>query len=101
MGKTKQLPAFLMLLAAAITALVTYFNGYTLKNMSIALLASMVIFYVIGCAFKMLIDSFERKNAEAKAAEEAAAAEAAAAAAESGEVVEKEQQSGQEEEKGN
>ena len=62
--KRQKLPAILMLSAAAITALIVYFKGYGLKVMLIALLAVLVIFYIIGSAIKMVLDSFEKRNSE-------------------------------------
>lgn len=51
---------FLMLLAGAMTSLVVYFKGLGLTTMLIALLASMIVFYMIGCAIKMVLDSFDK-----------------------------------------
>lgn len=53
---------FLMLLAGAMTSLVVYFKGLGLTTMLIALLASMLAFYMIGCAIKMVLDSFYEKR---------------------------------------
>lgn len=71
------MPMILMLTAGALTALLTYFKGYSLKTMSIALLATLVIFYMFGCIIRMVLDSFEKKNQEETVSEE-------------GEVIEKE-----------
>lgn len=60
----KQMPMILMLTAGALTALVTYFNGYGLKKMLLALLGALIIFYLIGCIIKMILDAFEKANAE-------------------------------------
>ena len=87
----KQIPVLLTLIAASITALATYFNGYSLKDMTIALLATIVAFYFIGSVIKMILDSFEKKNNEAKEKE----------ASENGEVIEKEVITETEEENGN
>lgn len=64
----KQMPMILMLVAGSVTALITYFRGYSLKNMSIALLATLVAFYFIGCIIKMMLDSFDKKNQAEKEA---------------------------------
>lgn len=85
----KQIPVLLTLIAASITALLTYFNDYSLKDMSIALLATIVAFYFIGSVIKMILDSFEKKNNEEKEVPD------------SGEVIEKEAVTETEEEKGN
>lgn len=86
---SKKIPVLITLMAASITALLTYFRGYSLKNMSIALLATIVVFYTIGCIVKMIIDSFEKKNSEAEKVSD------------SGEVIEKEATPENTEENGN
>ncbi|MCQ2523952.1 MAG: hypothetical protein MJ123_06380 [Lachnospiraceae bacterium] len=85
----KEIPVLLTLTAAAITALSTYFNGYSLKEMTIALLATIVAFYFIGSVIKTILDSFDKKNSETEEVSE------------SGEVIEKEAVPEQNEENGN
>ncbi len=58
----QKMPLILMLLAGLVTALVAYYRNYTLMDMLIALLATLVIFYFIGSVIKMILDSFDRKN---------------------------------------
>ena len=65
----KEMPLLLMLVAGLTTALVAYFKGFNLSTMLIALLATLVVFYMIGCIIKMILDSFDKKN-NAKLADE-------------------------------
>lgn len=58
----KEMPMVLMLAAGAVTALFAYFRGFNLSSMLIALLATLVAFYTIGCIIRMVLDSFEKKN---------------------------------------
>lgn len=72
----RKLPLLLMLMAGGMTAVVTYFRGFNLMDMLIALLAVMIIFNFIGTLIKMVLDSFDKAN-EKKVSDE-------------GEVIEKE-----------
>ena len=58
-----------MLVAGLTTSLVAYFKGFNLSTMLIALLSTLVVFYMIGCIIRMILDAFDRKN-EAKLADE-------------------------------
>ncbi|MCR5310330.1 MAG: hypothetical protein K6E32_02785 [Lachnospiraceae bacterium] len=62
--KRKQIPALLMLTAAAVTAIIVYARHMGLKVMVIALLVVLIVFYIIGTGIKMVLDSFEQKNSE-------------------------------------
>lgn len=72
----KEMPLVLMLSAGLVTALIAYFRGFKLSAMLVALLATLVVFYFIGCVIRTILDSFDKKNAK-KVADE-------------GEVIEKE-----------
>jgi len=65
----KEMPLVLMLSAGLVTALVSYFKGFSLSSMLIALLATLVVFYMLGCIIKMILDSFDKKNKEKVAPE--------------------------------
>ncbi|MCR4962078.1 MAG: hypothetical protein K6A74_11515 [Lachnospiraceae bacterium] len=65
----RQMPLVLMLTAGLVTALFTYFKGFDLSSMLIALLATLVIFYMIGCIIRMILDSFEKQDKETVAPE--------------------------------
>lgn len=63
--KRKYLPLILMLLAGAITAIVTYVKQYTMIQRLSALLAVLLVFYVLGSIFVWLLDTFEKQNEKA------------------------------------
>lgn len=85
----KEMPLVLMLTAGLVTALVAYFRGFTLSTMLIALLATLVVFYLLGSIIKMILDSFDKKENKEEVAKE-------------GEVIEKEpDQDGYRDETGN
>ena len=65
----RQMPLVLMLTAGLVTSLFAYFRGWKLSSMLIALLATLVIFYMIGCIIRMILDSFEKNNKEEVAPE--------------------------------
>ncbi len=86
----KNLPLLLMLIAGAVTCIITYIEKYTMAEKLVALFVVFLIFYVLGSVLKWTLDFFEQQN-EARLREE-------------GEVIEKEsensedagQESGQE-----
>ncbi len=60
--KRKLIPPFWMLLAGAVSSLIMYILHYETKNMLIILLGVLVVFYLIGCLFKWMLDLFEKQN---------------------------------------
>ncbi|HKM20615.1 MAG TPA: hypothetical protein VJZ01_01050 [Lachnospiraceae bacterium] len=56
---TKKIPAAIMLLAGAVTCIVTFINGYTTKDMLVALFWVLVLFLIIGIVVKKILDSFQ------------------------------------------
>ena len=56
--KTKPIPAIVMLLGGAVSSIVTYVNHYTLKNMLLIVLISLIVFYILGVILKRVFDSF-------------------------------------------
>lgn len=78
----KVMPVILMLLAGALTSLLAYFRGFGLKKMLLALMAAMVVFFLMGSIIRMILDNFDKKNEEAEKAKEEVSDE--------GEVIEKE-----------
>lgn len=78
----KEMPLVLMLAAGAVTAIFSYFKGFNLSHMLVALLATLVIFYLIGSIIRYILDCFEKKNQKDAAPE--------------GEVIEKEPEEGAE-----
>ena len=57
--KLKALPMFLMLLAGAVTSIITYILQYEGKTALLILLAVLLLFYVIGFLFRKMIYRFE------------------------------------------
>lgn len=72
----KIIPPLLMLTAGAVTCIITFIKQYTILDKLLALLASLLIFYLLGSILKWTLDYFDKEN-EKKHAEE-------------GEVIEKE-----------
>jgi len=57
--KTKKIPAIVMLLAGSITCVVTYINGYNLKDMLVALVWALILFFFLGVIVELLFEKFE------------------------------------------
>lgn len=64
--RTKQLPALMMLIGAAVSSIVAYVNHYTLLEMLVAILISMIVFWLIGIGLKLTFDSLKVKEKDAK-----------------------------------
>ena len=60
----KKLPLLLMLLAGAVTCIVTYIQKYTMSEKLVSLFAVLLIFYILGSVLKGTLDYFERQNEE-------------------------------------
>ena len=60
----KNLPLLLMLLAGAVTCIVTYIQKYTMSEKLVSLFAVLLIFYILGSVLKGTLDYFERQNEE-------------------------------------
>lgn len=71
----KTMPLVLMLTAGAVTCVITYLKHYSVFGKLAALLAVLVIFYVLGTLLRFTLDHFERQNDEAREEEEKAAGE--------------------------
>ena len=55
---TKRIPALVMLLAGAVSTIVTYINHYSLEDMLVVLIITLIVFLIIGVAIKLVFDSF-------------------------------------------
>ena len=75
--KRRNIPLILMLVAGAVTGIITCVKGYSIVEKLTVLLISLVVFYLIGVCFKTLLDVFDRQNAERQKAEEEAEQEQA------------------------
>lgn len=60
--KRKLIPPFWMLLAGAVSSIIMCILHYEMKNMLMILIGVLVIFYIIGCLFKKMLDIFEVQN---------------------------------------
>ena len=58
------LPIILMLVAGAVTCVVTFLQNDSMQEKLGALLIVLIVFYLIGTAIKWILDEFEKKNAE-------------------------------------
>ncbi len=56
--KLKRIPALVMLLAGAVAAIVTYINHYTLTEMLVVLILTLIVFLIIGVAIMLIFESF-------------------------------------------
>lgn len=65
----KNLPLLLMLVAGAVTCIITYIMDYSMVAKLVSLFVVFVIFYFFGCLLKWTLDSFDRQNEEKKKAE--------------------------------
>lgn len=66
----KLLPALIMLLAGAVTSIITYCVGYSSKSALLILLLVLVVFYCLGTILQKLIYKFEEANKPKPAIEE-------------------------------
>ena len=55
---TKRIPAVVMLLAGAVATIVTYINHYSLEDMLVVLILTLIGFLIIGIAIMLVFDSF-------------------------------------------
>ena len=57
-------PLILMLIAGAITAVMSFASGYSLRDKLLVLFLVLLIFYFLGSFFQFLLDYFDKQNAE-------------------------------------
>ncbi len=62
---TKQIPSIIMLLAGAVTCIVTFMNGYEIKDTLVILIWVLIIFLIIGIVVKKILDSFHMPDEDA------------------------------------
>ena len=62
--KLKTLPIVLMLMAGAVTSIITYILHYEGKTALLILLGVLLLFYIIGFLFQKMIYRFEDEIAE-------------------------------------
>ncbi len=73
----KYMPLIMMLVAGAVTSIITFILDYTIPKKLLSLVIVLMVFYIFGSVLKSVITKFEEQNAKA--------------ALDEGEVVEKEQ----------
>ena len=62
--KLKVLPLYLMLIAGAVTSIITFMLHYEGKTALLILLGVLLFFYIVGYMFASLIDRFEKEQEE-------------------------------------
>lgn len=75
----KSMPLILMLVAGAITCVITFIKEYSILEKLFSLLIVLIIFYLLGSILKLTLDYFEKENEKKRKSE--------------GEVIEKESES--------
>lgn len=58
----KIMPLILMLVAGAVTCVITFIEKYSMYERLLALLIVLLVFYFLGCALKWALDYFDRQN---------------------------------------
>lgn len=75
----KSMPLILMLVAGAITCVITFIKEYSILEKLFSLLIVLIIFYLLGSILKLTLDYFDKENEKKRKSE--------------GEVIEKESES--------
>lgn len=70
--KRKNLPLIIMLVAGAITSIITFRKGYELQEKLLMLLITLVVFYGLGCLLAGTMNYFDKVNQERRLEEEKA-----------------------------
>lgn len=65
----KMIPLALMLAAGAVCSIVCFVQGYDAFTMLLVLFIVLLVFYVLGCVIKRVMDAFEKENEARKKAE--------------------------------
>lgn len=58
----KYMPIILMLLAGAVTCLITFIKDYSLSAKLLSLIIVLVLFYTLGSILKGILDYFDKQN---------------------------------------
>ncbi len=61
----RYLPLLLMLVAGAVTSIITFIKNYTILQKLIALLVVLIIFYALGSLIKWMLNTFDAQNQKA------------------------------------
>ncbi len=60
--KRKLIPPFLMLSVGAVSSIIMHFNYYETNKMLMILLGVMIVFYIAGNLFIMMLNKFDKQN---------------------------------------
>ena len=60
----KNLPLILMLVAAAVTCIITFVQRYSMIAKLVSLFVVLIIFFILGSVLKWTLDFFDRQNEE-------------------------------------
>ncbi len=66
----KNMPLILMLVAWAVTCVISFIQNYSITSKLISLLIVLVIFYALGSGLKWTLDYFDSQNEKKKQEEE-------------------------------
>lgn len=69
-AKRKLIPPFVMLTAGAVTSILMVVKGCELNEFLARLLTILLVFYMLGCVLKNMLDRFDRQNAPPELEEE-------------------------------
>lgn len=61
----RYLPLLLMLVAGAVTSIITFIRNYTILQKLIALLVVLIIFFALGSLIKWMLNTFDAQNQKA------------------------------------
>ena len=73
----KNLPLILMLVAGAVTCIITLIRDYSVLGSLVALFIVLVVFFLLGSVMKWVLDYFDRENERKRLEEEEALAQEA------------------------
>lgn len=62
--KRKNIPLILMLVAGALTSIITFRRGYELQVKLLMLLITLIVFYGLGCLLTGTMNYFDKVNQE-------------------------------------
>jgi len=60
----KNMPLLLMLVAGAVTCIITFINQYSMNAKLVSLFVVLLGFYLLGSVLKWTLDYFDRQNEE-------------------------------------
>ena len=58
----KYMPIILMLVAGAVTCIITFVKDYSISAKVLSLILVLVLFYILGSALKWTLDYFDKQN---------------------------------------